>query len=222
MTARVVRHVVNHRIFIMLERSLLVILYLTSLLMLGLMLVALYGEQTYLKSTDLLYLNPPVYHFLEWMIIFCLGFFVTTTLSLARLDKRLRFFTMAANYAAILLLQFLMIIYGSALISASISKYEKLWQDLSYSPAVATVESTMQCCGFTDTTMAISPECKFTNACGVQIKGGKSYRILKFLAMTISAVILQGWHAFALLSVKPASLAKQSDFDGLIRQGEEL
>ena len=194
----------------------MILLFLTTIMMLCLMLAALYGEQSYLKGTFLLYLDKPSYHFLEWQIIFCLAFFVTTTFCLAQSDRRSRFLGLAANFVAIAVLQGLMLVYGAFVIDKALNKYVEMWQDLRYSPAVAAAEEHMRCCGFYDTAMSVAHECKSDKACGVSIMASRSYRVLKFLAMTASAVILQGFHWFAVYSMKPETLSKKADFDGLI------
>ena len=200
----------------MLERSLMILLFLTTNVMLCLMLAALYGEQSFLKQSLLLYLDNSAYHFLEWMIILCLGFFLSTTLLLAKRDRRERFFALVANFSVIGLLQFLMIIYASVIIDKTMNRYVSLWEDLKYSPAVAAAEQKMGCCGFYDTAMSVAHECVSDTPCGQTIQASRGYRIMKFLALTICSVILQGFNGFAVYSMKPETLSKKADFDGLI------
>ena len=194
----------------------MILFYITSVFMLLLMLSALYGEQAYLKETFLIHFIKSVYHFLAWMLILCAAFFVSTTLSLACHKRRERFILLAANYSGIFILQVMMLVYGSAIIDKAISRYVEIWEDLSYSPAVAASEEKMNCCGFFDSSMAVSKECASNTACGVDILAARPYRVLKFLALTMTSMILQVFHGFALYSLKPDSLKKKTEFDELI------
>lgn len=198
------------------QRHLTLLTYGSSLLMLSLMSVALYNEQFYLTTTELIHVNDSTVHQMSWTVIVAQLFFLSTTLAIANVDKYVKFLMLAVNHGTILVFQFGMLFHGLVVIDRQIGEFIRHWSQLRYSPVIASVEEKLACCGFYDTAMSVVLDCNHSVPCEPKIMGVRYSRVVSFMALTCCSLVLQVFHAFAIWSMKPLAVAKGAEFDDLI------
>lgn len=196
------------------ESSILITLYLSLMLSLCFMNIGVYNEIAYLKSTLLINVIPSQENLLHTLILVITVLFISVTLSLA-LQGRKRLFAMIANFGVLILFQIIMFFYGVIVINSSSSKYEHYWENLENTDKLIDVEKTLKCCGYVDPIMSASKKCTYNVACRDQIEAEKPYRMLRFMAYTMLAILLQVLN-IASLSFLKSEHKQNNEFDELL------
>lgn len=177
------------------------LLFLSTLVSIMLIVLALFFEQKYLIRTRLLYVDSTSTSFLHSLIMLTGSLFLTTFFAFA-LETKYKLYIIYANYGLLLFVQVLGIIYGAYSIFHASKNYSKMWAQIGENKMLEAVENRLGCCGFLDVLSTVSNNCTFPQCCYHKLHKAKFHRRFRFLAFVSLSIIFQVFHIYQILSIE--------------------